>query len=411
MSKRSWRVGVAVIVLACVAWSWTPVSAQGTSSGPGPGEIETDPLNCWWRTDKSAVHVGERFTLTLTCRIVENGAFTVAPNLSEIEPTSLQLTPFEVLAGTRHEDILAPPWRYFQYVYTVRLLGDGFFGQEVNIPATNITYRIQSAATEGVEGVERAYVLPSMPMRVISLLPAQATDIRDASQETFGDIEARRFRATVEVVASAILFGFAVVLLVVAVVRVVERSRKRGPAVAQTLPALTVLQGCLRELEGVKAEAAREGWNPNLVARALAPFRIAGAIALSQPVTHRLVDVDAPTREGQIALRQGILRRTRALVSAPITADAIDRLRTVGNGNRATAATQEGLDQIRESLLVLNAARYGRYGSLDAGELDRTLDNGSHALRRLRRARLWPARAAQTLAKIPAVLGRGAWGR
>jgi len=195
------------------------------------------------------------------------------------------------------------------------------------------------------------------------------------------------------------------------VVRVVERSRKRGPAVAHALPALTVLQGCLRALEGVKAEAARQGWNPNLVARALAPFRIAGAIALSQPVTHRLVDVDAPTREGQIALRQGILRRKRALVSASMTADAIDRLRTVGNGNRPTAATQEGLDQIRESLLVLNAARYGRNRSLDAGELDRTLDNGSNALRRLRRARLWPARAAQTLAKIPAVLGIGAWGR
>jgi hypothetical protein len=411
MSWRSWRVGLSVMLAVWGAWLGTADAAQAPQNGSDPGGIEANPITCWWRTDKSAVHIGERFTLTLTCRTAETSAFTVAPNVSEIEPTSIQLTPFDVLAGTRHEDILALPWRYFQYVYTVRLLGDEFFGQDVNIPATNIRYRIQSVGTESVEGVERAYVLPSMPIRVMSLLPAQAADIRDASRETFGDIEAHRFRSTVGFVTAAICFGFAIVLLGVAGVRVVERARKRGPAVAESLPVRTVLQGCLRELERVKAEAARGGWNPSLVARALAPFRIAGAIALSQPVTHTMVDVETPTREGQIALRQGIVRRRRALVFAPTTPDAIDRLRTAGNGHRQTAATQEGLDRIRESLLVLNAARYGRHGSLDTGELDRTLDTGSHALRRLRRARLWPVRAAQRLAQIPAALGIGAWGR
>ena len=408
MSWKFYRVGAAVMLAVWGAWLGTAAAAQTPSNGPDLGGIEANPIACWWRTDKSAVHIGERFTLTLTCRIAETSALTVAPNVSEIEPASIQLTPFDVLAGTRHEDILASPWRYFQYVYTVRLLGDGFFGQDVNIPATNITYRIQSG---GTEGIERAYVLPSMPIRVMSLLPAQAADIRDASQETFGDIEARRFRATVAFVTAAICFGFAAVLLVVAGVRVVERVHTRGPAVARALPVGTVLQGCLTELARVKSEAARDGWNPGLVARALAPFRIAGAIALSQPVTHTLVDVETPTREGQIAVRQGIVRRKRALVFAPITADAIDRLRTSSNGHRQTAATQEELDRIRESLLVLNVARYGRSRNLDTEELDRTLDNGSHALRGLRRARLWPARAAQRLAKIPAVFGIGAWGR
>jgi hypothetical protein len=333
---------------------------------------------------------------------------TAAPTVSEIEPTSIQLTPFDVLAGTRHEDILAPPWRYFQYVYTVRLLGDEFFGQDVNIPATNLTYRIQSG---GAEGVEHKYLLPAMPIRVMSLLPAEAADIRDASQETFGDIEARRFRATVTLVTAGICFAFALVLLVVAGVRLRERARKRGPVVAHTLPVGAVLQGCLNELERVKAAVALEGWNPDLVARALAPLRIAGAIALSQPVAHEVVDVETRTREGQIALRQGIVRRRHALVFAPITADAIDRLRTASNGHPETAATHDGLDRIRESLLVLNAARYGRNGNLDTESLDRTLDNGRDVLRSLRRARLWPARAARRLAKIPADLGIGAWGR
>src|SRR6266550_3106473 len=295
MSGKSWRVGVAgtltvfAMLAVCAAGLGTAAAAQAPPNAPDPGAIEANPIACWWRTDKSAVHIGERFTLTLTCRAAETSAVTAAPTESEIEPTSIQLTPFDVLAGTRHEDIVASPWRYFQYVYTVRLLGDEFFGQDVNIPATNLTYRIRSG---GAEGVEHTYILPSMPMRIISLLPA----------------------------------------------------------VAHTLPVGAVLQGCLNELERVKAAVALEGWNPDLVARALAPFRIAGAIALSQPVAHQVVDVETRTREGQIALRQGIVRRRHALVFAPITAGAIDRLRTAGNGHPETAATRDGLDRIRESL-------------------------------------------------------------
>ncbi len=81
-------------------------------------------------------------------------------------------------------------------------------------------------------------------------------------------------------------------------------------------------------MHGVRAEAVRDGWTPSLAARALAPFRVAGAIALQQPVAQTLVAGDTPTREGQLALRHGMLRRRYALVSASITADAIDRLRT-----------------------------------------------------------------------------------
>jgi hypothetical protein len=408
MSKTSRRGGIAIMLAVCGTWAGTPVAAQSRAGG-GSGNVDTNPVNCWWKTDRNAVHVGEPFGLTLTCRVMETERAAVVPNVSDIEPTAIQLTPFDVVGGTRHEDIVVPPWRYVQYVYTVRLIGEEFFGRDVAIPPTNMTFRLHTGGAEAAEGSEHTYVLPSMPVRILSLLPAQAADIRDPSVGTFGDVEARRFRSMTELVAAAIFFGFAAVLLVIAAVRAMERFRRRGPVLEPTVPVRTVLGGCVHEVDRVRAEAAREGWTPDRAARALAAFRVAAAIALSQPVTQTFVTRETPTREGQLALSHGMMRR-RALVSAPTTADAIDRLSPGGNRDRSPRVHQDALDQIREALVALSALRYGRNSPVDGQDLDRRLDNGSSALRRLRVARLWPARAAAALAtKSAASFGTGAW--
>jgi hypothetical protein len=394
MDSRARCVGIAIALTVVGLPGATRAMAQSPAPGAGTPSVETDPMNCWWRTDKSAVRVGEPFELTLTCRVMETPAVTVVPTLTEIEPASIELTPFEILQGTRHQDIVAPPWRYLQFEYTVRLLGDEFFGQDVPIPATNVAYRIQTRSQETVEGNEQRYVLPPMPIRVLSLVPAQAADIRNPAIDTFGDLEARRFRAATEQVASAILFGFAAVLAVIAGFRVRERFHKAGPAVEQTASVPAVLGGCVREVERVRAEALREGWTSHLAGQAIAPFRVAGAIALKQPVAQTKVTNGTLAREGQVALRHGWPRRQHAIVSASITAEAIDRLRTSGNGHRPAGADQDALDRIQEALMALNVVRYGRESAVDAHALDQVVDAGGKALRRLRTARLWPSRAA-----------------
>ena len=395
MNRNSWGIGLAVVL----ALQGTAVAAAAQPAA------DTNAMNCWWATDKSSVHVGEPFGLTLTCRVMETARASVVPNVTEIEPTSIQLTPFDVLGGTRHEDIVTPPWRYLQFVYTVRLLGEEFFGRDLAIPPTNVTFRIRTGGAEAAEGAEHTYVLPSIPIRILSLLPAQAADIRDPSPGTFGDIGARRLRSTVELVAGVILLGFAAVLLAFAAVRAIERFRKRDARVERTVPVPVVLDGCLREVDRVRAEAVRDGWSPGLAARALAPFRVGAAIALSQPVAQTLAAGDAPARDGQLAVGYGMLRRQRALMSAAMTAEAVDRLRTSGNGQRPPAMNSELLDPIREALAGLNAVRYGRNGSVDALELDQTLDRGASALRRLRVTQLWRGRAASVLARSAAAVG------
>jgi hypothetical protein len=406
MNRKPWRAGFAI---ALALWA-TRVTPPASAQPPAAGGSSSNAMSCWWTTDRNAVHIGEPFRLMLTCRVIDTGRAAVVPNVSDIEPTSIQLTPFDVLEGVRHQDVVTPPWRYLQFVYSVRLLGDEFFGRDVAIPPTNVRFRIRTGTTEAAEGVEHTYVLPSIPVRVVSLLPAQATDIRDPSPDTFGDVEARRSRSTVALVAGTILLAFAAVLLLIAGVRGFERFRKRGPAVERTVPAGAVLGGCLREVDRVRSEAAREGWTSGLAARALAPFRVAAAIALAQPVSQTLVTDGASAREGQLTVSYGMLRRRRAFVSAPITADTIDRLRVSSNGRRSLGRHDDLLDAIRGAMADMNAVRYGRDGAFDQLDLDQTLDQGAGAVRRLRARYRWPARVVDVFAQSPA-LRIGSWGR
>jgi len=398
---------LALVVGLWMGWTAAGAAAQ-QASAQQPGGVS--PITCWWTTDRVAVRIGEPFGLTLTCRVLETARATAVPDLAEMEPGSIQLPPFEVVEGTRHEDLVMPPWRYVQYVYSLRLLGEEFFGRDVSIPAAAIKFRVQTGGAEAVEGNERTYLLPAIPVRILSLLPAQAADIRDPRSGTFGDVEAWRFRATIEMVAAAILFAAAAVMLLVVGVRGAERLRGRRPSVAATAPAGAVLGRCLREVERVRAEAARTGWTPELAAQALVPFRLAGAIALARPVAQEPARDGAPLRDGQLAVRHGLLGRKQLFVSAAITGDAIGRLRRESNGARPPQVSPQVLDAIRDALVGLNAARYGRIGA-NGADLDRMLDEGRDALRRLRAATRWPARAAGLAAQAVGAVRGSAWRR
>src|SRR5262245_4747081 len=110
MTRTSLRICIVLVTAVCLGWAALSVGAQSPTPDANAASVATSPLNCGWKTDKSAVHVAEPFGLTLTCRVMETDRMKVVPNLAEIEPTAIELTPFEVLEGTRHEDIVVPPW-------------------------------------------------------------------------------------------------------------------------------------------------------------------------------------------------------------------------------------------------------------------------------------------------------------
>jgi hypothetical protein len=377
---------VATASLAGPALAQAP--PQPAARSPRAGEVETDPIRCWWKADRTAVRVGERFGLTLTCGVIETGPVTVVAAVNQLEGGALALTPFDVVSSVRREDVVSPPWRYFQFEYVVRMLNDGFFGQDVNIPALTVTYNLTVEGAES-EGRDQSYILPALPMKVMSVVPRAAADIRDASDQTFALSETRRFRASADLVASGVLYAFAAVLAGLAVVAGTARFRTRAVGAVRPVSTPSVLAGSLRALEEVKAQAAG-GWTPELARRAQSALRLGGAVALGRPVAQQFVSREDREHDGQVAVSVGLLRPRRALVSASTTAANISALLT--NGHRPAPKRRATLEQLGESLNAFNAVAYGRVAETDSIALNTALSDGTDAIRRLRSTTTWPAR-------------------
>jgi len=326
----------------------------------------------------------------------------VVPALTQLEGGAIQLTPFEVVSATRRADLVVPPWRYVQFEYSVRLLNDGYFGQDINLPALTVTYNLKSAGADSA-GRDQSYVLPALPMRILSLVPKAAGDIRDASALTFADIESRRYYATAARVAAAIAIIFAAVFALLAVLRFAQRFRVRTPAAARPVPASSLLAGCATTLRGVQRDARSAGWSPELARKALPAIRIASASALGRPIAQQRVATDVAGREGQVVVKTGTLGFGRAVISAATTptavATALDGKPT--GGARARAA----MTQLGDALQAFGRAAYGRQGGeqggepLDGAELDRSMEGALEAVQRLRVGALWPMRMVQTVTR------------
>jgi hypothetical protein len=382
-----------LLALAAPALAQPPKAFTQTRQ---PGDVETDPIRCFWKTDRSSIIVGERFTLVLTCGIIDTDKIKAVPDYNQLEASTIGLQPFEVIKGVRHEDIKDAPWRYIQYEYTVRTIAEGLFDKDINLPGPKLTYHIQSSVGGGSTGRDQQYQLPPIAMHISSTVPQKVTDIRDVPMNTFADIETRRVRSTGEFVAAMIAFGFAVVLLGLAAVRVVGRYRVRTPASERMLGVSAILSGCLREAGRVKSDA-EGGWTPELASRALTVLRIGGAVALGKPVAQSIVDGHASPHDGQLALRKGVLGKRKALVSNATTPGTIARSMATANGRPRNANAEAILKELEASLTVLSAARYSRDGTLDRSSLDTAFDNGVDALKKLRAAARWPMRTVKSM--------------
>lgn len=373
----------------------SPVHAQ-TKRAPRPGEVESDPIRCWWKADRGAIRIGERFTLVLTCGVIETSTIKVVPSVNQLEPGAVSLTPFEAVAGNRHDDVVVPPWRYIQFEYSMRLLNEGFFGQDVAIPALTVTYNLQSLGSGNTEGRDQTYLLPPIPLRVLSIVPKAASDIRDESSQTFANVESRRSRATTEIVAASIAFAFAAVLAALALVQLAGRFRVRDPKVVRPLPQPAVLRGALGALRSARSDATRAGWTPALMARAMAALRIAGAAATGRRIAQLHALNGEAERIGQLEVRSGLLRRRRVLLSAPTTPAAL--LAAIENGHRVSRETAQ---PIMDALQQFSAAVYGRVGDADAMALNSAADQAIGAVRGLWIRSLIPFGAGRRASSMP----------
>jgi len=385
------------VVLLAFGISFTMSAfAQKIAPGPSvpvpePGEkvVEADPLRCWLKSTKTSVHVGEQFNVALTCAVIETPRVSVIADVSQLEPASVQLAPFEVLSGVRHPDIKSGMWRYFQYEYTVRLIADGFFGQDLALPPINLSYRVNmTGAGAAQEGREKSYVLPQLPIRIVSLVPQIASDIRDAARDTFADIAQRNFRANVAFVVAGILYAFAAVLLLIMLVRAFGKLRQRTPILQGTLQPAAVVGASLQKLGRIKTARDRDGWTGELIGQGLAVTRIAGAVAMNRPVAQIRASHDSVLQDGQLLMSRGWFKRGSLLVSASATPRSLGSMLP-----RFSWPDRKPLyDELEVALQVFSEARYARETSMTTAELDSAMERVRAVLRKLRLQLSWPMR-------------------
>ena len=371
--------------------STLPVLAQ-----PGEDTERIDALRCWRRVSRNAVYVGERFTMDVTCSVVETDTARTLPDQAALEPETIDVAPFEVLDGEHYKDIRTGPYRFFQYHYTLRVINENSFGEDIEIPALDITYRVERRVGDNpaLLGRELRYVLPPEPVRVLSLVPESIVDIRDLPPVTFGDAQARVFQANMLTLLAALFGVVAVGVGALGVAWVMRARRGNAAPVDRRLSLPLIVRGALRELTDVQRTTTERGWSVDSAGRALAALRVAGSVAVSGPMAQTTVDAGTPARDGQLRLRHGLLRPKTAVVSSGLTAAALTQRLEQTRAGRTGGAGAELVDDLGRAIAVFTSARYSRNGSLPTDALTRELDTGIARLKRLRWQSAAPVRYA-----------------
>ncbi|HEY7292279.1 MAG TPA: hypothetical protein VH583_20750 [Vicinamibacterales bacterium] len=374
--------------------------ATGVASGAVAQTVETDPLQCWWRTTTGAIRVGETFSAVLTCAVVETPDVKVVVDESRLEPSVVQFAPFEVTGGSHAADLRSGDRRFFQYEYRLRVIAENLFGKDVALPETKLTYRVQSRMTprgsggpardESIAGRDQTYLLPPLSMKLLSLVPADATDIRDASAETFGDVDRRAFRASLLVVVGGVLLALAALIAILTIVRLLMRTRRPAAESERIVGDRAILAGVGRELTAVQRQREDGGWTTDLAARALAALRIVGTYAVGRRAARAVVtgaSNGSTPADGRIFVNVGWPKSKRIAISGAATARSLaTTIARTSNGRHPGE-----LESIEEALTRFTKAQYGRDNgaSIDSAALDESLKTGQDVLRRLKLEQLW----------------------
>jgi len=340
----------------------------------GGGTVEVDAMQCWRRIGANAVHVGERFDMQVTCSIVETDAARTVADVSWLDSETLGVSPFEVVDGERYQDLVQGSRRFFQYRYSLRLIGEDYFGLDVELPPLELRYRIERTLPTGVlaEGRELTYVLPAESVRVLSLVPTNTSDIRELPTDTFGDAEARLFRSSAVNIAGMVFGAFALITLGGAILVARREWKGRGETGALCASDWRIARATLDQIVSVQREREINDWTPALVARGLAAFRVAGALALSLPLAQRETTLGGQESgdEGEVLVARSLFSSIRMRVSSVVTVKHLEQELATSDG----AVEPDGyiVASVRDGLGAFNVARYG-VATVDAESLDQEL--------------------------------------
>jgi len=350
------KMTIAMIATVLLA---VPSSAQGV-----------DPIRCWWQSSTGAVTIGEAFTVVLTCAVIQTTSMQVVADESRLGVASIQMAPFEILGGSHPADAYRLHRRFFQYHYQLRLISADAIGHDVTVPALSIPYRVHSrVGAAALKGRDLTYLMPALPIKVLSLVPAEAADIRDGSDASLAAVESLRFRSSMFQILAIAFGAIAAVMTVLALVPLARGARQAGAVASDRLPDRAVASRASQELAEARASATTDGWTDTAVARALAAIRVIAALAIRRPISEKPLKANAPVPEGRLAVAHGRVRTMRASVSSAVTATDVavagSRL-----DDSASLTHRHQLEGLQSALAEMTAALYQQAPVRDAATLN-----------------------------------------
>jgi hypothetical protein len=347
-----------------------------------------EPIRCWRQASSGAIAIGETFSVVLTCAVYEADNAQVVPDEPRLNVASIQMAPFEILGGSHPPDVHRESRRFFQYHYQLRIIGPDAIGRDVNIPALSISYRIHSrvGAAATLEGRDLSYLLPMMPIKVLSMVPNDAADIRDASEASLAAVDSLRFRASLFRVLTIALGAFAAVMVVLALVPLARTTSSAAKVDRDRIADHAVLNRVADDLGELQKRVAA-GWTDDEVARALQLTRVVAATAIDFPVNQKNLADGAEVPEGRILLQHGLITSRRVTVSSPVTVDDIAR---AAAGSKALSTTrQQQLEGLQSAIAAFTGALYRREPVRDSSTLDDAMRHAIAVAREIARERSW----------------------
>ena len=360
---KPFLAAVALVLMAPLA-----IDAQPAADPRAAAQASTDPIRCWWQSDAGAVTVGQSFSVTLTCAVIDTDAVQVVPDESRLGVATVQVAPFEILGGSHPGDAQNGARRFFQYQYTLRIIDPDVIGKDVAIPSLTIQYRVRSrmSSASTLEGRDLTYVMPSLPVKVLSLVPAAANDIRDGSEAGFGAVDTLRFRSSLLRIAGTALAVIAAIVGVWALIPLARTTRKTAPETAHHVPNRVILSEVRTRLDALKAESDR-GWNDELVGRALRLVRLVSSMAIGRTISQH-PGAAGGTADFRLPVSHGFLRQARVSVASSVTADDLTRAMAAMSDQDATKRAP--LEGLRDALTALTEAAYRQSNERDGAKLD-----------------------------------------
>ena len=351
-----------------------------------------EPIRCWRQSSAGAISIGETFSVVVTCAVFEADNAQVIPDESRLNVASIQMAPFEILGGSHPPDVHRGSRRFFQYDYQLRIIGPDAIGQDVNIPALAISYRIHSrvGAAATLEGRDLSYLLPMMPIKVLSMVPNDASDIRDASEASLAAVDSLRFRASLFRVLTIAFGALATVMIVLALVPLARSTTVLSNADRDRIPDRAVMNRVAGDLGGLQQRVAGEGWTDDAVARALGLTRLVAASAIDRPISQRVLANGGVVPEGRLLVQYGLIKPSRATVSSPVTADDLARATTQSNTFSTTRRQQ--IEGLQSAIVVLTNALYRKAPVRDSAALDEAARHALGVARDVAQERSWWSR-------------------